>query len=126
MDVLKKVLELELDADKFGFRWGNTTQIMEQIKSECSEITEHLDSGHETCDQEALQEEIGDLLHAAFSLCVYCKFNPKDTMKKTLDKFERRMNAVKNIAYEEGLSSVEGLAFDELMVFWDKAKEHVG
>jgi uncharacterized protein YabN with tetrapyrrole methylase and pyrophosphatase domain len=126
MDVLKKVLELELDADKFGFRWGNTTQIMEQIKSECSEITEHLDSGHETCDQEALQEEIGDLLHAAFSLCVYCKFNPKDTMTKTLDKFERRMKAVKNIAYEQGLSNVEGLAFDELMVFWDKAKEHVG
>jgi len=40
MDILNKVLELELDADKFGFRWGNTTQIINQIKSECSEISE--------------------------------------------------------------------------------------
>lgn len=126
MDVLKKVLELELDADKFGFRWENTTQIMAQIQSECSEITEHLDIDNHQSNPEALQEEIGDLLHAAFSLCVYCKFNPEDTMKKTLEKFERRMNAVKNITHEEGLNNVEGLAFDELMVFWDKAKEQVG
>jgi uncharacterized protein YabN with tetrapyrrole methylase and pyrophosphatase domain len=126
VDVLKKVLELELDADKFGFRWENTTQIMEQIKSECSEITEHLDSDSHQSNPEALQEEIGDLLHAAFSLCVFCKFNPEDTLKKTLGKFERRMTAVKNIAHEEGLNSVEGLAFDKLMMFWDKAKGQVG
>ena len=126
MDILNKVLELEQDADRFGFRWGNTTQILEQIKSECSEISEHLDNNQDLCDQEALQEEIGDLLHAAFSLCVYCKFNPKDTMKKTLGKFERRMQAVKQIAADEGLSSVEGMDFNELMVFWDKAKAKVG
>jgi len=126
VDVLKKVLELELDADKFGFRWENTTQIMEQIKSECSEITEHLEGGNPPSDPEALQEEIGDLLHAAFSLCVFCKFNPEDTMKKTLGKFERRMNAVKSIAHEEGLNNAEGLAFDKLMMLWDKAKEQVG
>jgi uncharacterized protein YabN with tetrapyrrole methylase and pyrophosphatase domain len=126
LDALKKVLELELDAEQFGFRWDNTTQIMEQIKSECSEISEHLDSNKAECNQNALQEEIGDLLHAAFSLCVYCKFNPKDTLTKALEKFERRMSAVKNIAYSEGLDNVEGLAFDKLMVFWDKAKEHVG
>jgi proteasome assembly chaperone (PAC2) family protein len=56
MDVLEKILELELDADRFGFRWGNTQQIMEQIKSECSEITEHLDVAPDQCDQAALQE----------------------------------------------------------------------
>lgn len=126
MDILNKVLELEQDADDFGFRWGNTQQIIEQIKSECSEITEHLDGEQDACDKDALQEEIGDLLHAAFSLCVYCKFNPKDTMIKTLAKFERRMQAVKRIAADEGLSTVEGLAFNELMVFWDKAKANVG
>ncbi|MDF1684256.1 MAG: MazG nucleotide pyrophosphohydrolase domain-containing protein [Legionellaceae bacterium] len=126
MNVLNKVVELEQDADKFGFRWGNTTQIIEQIKSECSEISEHLDNDQGLCDQEALQEEIGDLLHAAFSLCVYCKFSPEDTMKKTLAKFERRMQAVKKVAADDGLMNVDGLSFDELMVFWDKAKAKVG
>ena len=126
MDALKKVLELELDAEQFGFRWDNTTQIMEQIETECSEISEHLNHDKADYNQDALQEEIGDLLHAAFSLCVYCKFNPKETLTKALDKFERRMNAVKSIAYSEGLDNVDGLAFDKLMMFWAKAKEQVG
>ena len=126
MELLEKVLALELDADKFGFRWENTTQIMEQIKSECVEVSEHLACHHQEDNQAALQEEIGDLLHAVFSLCVYCKFNPEETLKKTVEKFERRMNAVKKIAGEQGLKHLDGLAFDELMVFWDKAKEHVG
>mgnify|MGYP003667978145 FL=1 len=47
-------------------------------------------------------------------------------MMKTLAKFERRMQAVKQIAADQGLSTVEGLAFNELMVFWDKAKTNVG
>ena len=126
MELLEKVLALELDAEQFGFRWENTTQIMEQIKSECVEVSEHLDAHHQQSNQEALQEEIGDLLHAVFSLCVYCKFNPEETLNKTVEKFERRMNAVKAIADEQGLQHFDGFSFDELMVFWDKAKKKVG
>ena len=39
MTLLKKVSELEHTADAFGFRWETTTQIMEQIYSECAEIS---------------------------------------------------------------------------------------
>ncbi|MDF1646952.1 MAG: MazG nucleotide pyrophosphohydrolase domain-containing protein [Legionellaceae bacterium] len=126
MELLERVLAAELDADKFGFRWENTSQIMAQIQSECEEVNEHLENASQQITQSELQEEIGDLLHAVFSLCVYCKFNPKDTLRKTVEKFERRMNAVKAIANEQGLHQLDGLAFDELMVFWDKAKEQVG
>ncbi|MCH9756297.1 MAG: nucleoside triphosphate hydrolase [Gammaproteobacteria bacterium] len=126
MDVLTKVLKVEQDADAFGFRWENTAQIMEQIQSECEEVNEHLALPPQQTNQAALQEEIGDLLHAVFSLCVYCKFNPEETLSNTVEKFERRMNAVKAIASEQGLKQLDGLNFDELMVFWDKAKENVG
>lgn len=126
MELLERVLAAELDADKFGFRWENTSQIMAQIQSECEEVNEHLENASQQITRSELQEEIGDLLHAVFSLCVYCKFNPKDTLRKTVEKFERRMNAVKTIANEQGLHQLDGLAFDDLMVFWDKAKEQVG
>ncbi len=43
-----------------------------QIRNECIEIEEHL---HSVEQREALQEEIGDWLHAAFSLCVFCDFD---------------------------------------------------
>lgn len=123
MNLLEKVLQLEQHADEFGFRWENSAQIMAQIISECHEVEEHLLAPG---NQEQLQEELGDLLHAVFSLCVFCKLNPAQTLEKTLAKFERRMAAVQQIALEQGLTSLNGYPFVELMRYWDKAKQLVG
>ena len=71
MALLDKVVLLEQEADAFGFRWETTDQIMAQIESECAEISEHLHAGFAQANQAELQEEIGDLLHAVFSLCVF-------------------------------------------------------
>lgn len=126
MDLLDKIVILEEEASKFGFRWENTSQIMNQIQSECLEINAHLHKGLEQANTVELQEEIGDLLHAAFSLCVFCNLSPRDTLNKTVSKFERRFNAVKSITEENGLACLDGRSFDELMDVWDKAKERVG
>lgn len=123
-EIFQKLTILEKEAESFGFKWDNTYQIMAQIKSECAEIDEHLDVLKS--NQEKLQEEIGDLLHAVFSLCVFCKFDAFDTLTKSVDKFERRLNAVKTIAQENGIATLNGYAFDELMKFWDQAKKRVG
>ena len=125
MQILKKLTLLEKDAEQFGFKWDNTQQIMAQIKSECDEIDEHL--SHITDDNKPkLQEEIGDLLHAVFSLCVFCELDATDTLTRSVDKFERRLNTVKAIAQEKGIATLNGYAFDELMKFWDQAKKRVG
>lgn len=123
MDLFTKVKKLEQAAEEFGLRWENPGQIMAQIQSECVEINEHLSQGVDHARQVELQEEIGDLLHAVFSLCVFCKLDPKDTLKKTLSKFENRLNAVKKITQEYGLDNLDGLSFDELMRVWEKAKK---
>ena len=125
MSILEKLTHLEKEAENFGFKWENTHQIMAQIKSECDEIDEHL--SHVTDDNKLkLQEEIGDLMHAVFSLCIFCEFDSKETLIKSVDKFDRRLNAVKAIAQENGITTLNGYAFDELMKFWDQAKKRVG
>lgn len=125
MNVLKKLTSLEKEAESFGFKWDNTHQIMTQIKSECDEIDEHI--SHITDDNKIkLQEEIGDLMHAVFSLCIFCEFDAKETLTKSVDKFDRRLNAVKTIAQENGIATLNGYAFDELMKFWNQAKKRVG
>ncbi len=126
MDLLKKLVLLENEATEFGFQWETTDQIFAQIQSECVEINEHLHTGVEDANSPLLQEEIGDLLHAVFSLCVFCKLNPQETLQRTLDKFERRLNAVKSISIEKGLTHLGGLPFDALMDIWNEAKKRVG
>ncbi len=125
MDLLDKVVSLEESASEFGFRWGTADQIMHQIQSECEEVKEHLHHGLSQDNKAALQEEIGDLLHAVFSLCVFSGFSPGVTLGQSLTKFERRLHAVKLVAEERGLANLDGKPFDELMYIWDRAKELV-
>jgi NTP pyrophosphatase (non-canonical NTP hydrolase) len=76
MELLDKISALEEEASQFGFKWQSADQIMIQIHSECDEIKEHLEHDPSKANQTALQEEIGDLLHAVFSLCIFCKLSP--------------------------------------------------
>lgn len=119
MNILKKLTALEHEASHIGFKWEAAEQIVSQIQSELSEIDVHLKDGN----KEKLQEEIGDLLHAVFSLCVFCQFEPEQTLEYSVDKFERRFKAVKKLAAEQGLTTLQGLPFSQLMEFWDQAKK---
>lgn len=123
--LLEKVEFLEKAASDFGFRWENGGQIMAQIRSELLEISEHIDN-KSSSSTPLLQEEIGDLIHAAFSLCVFFELSPQETLEKALSKFERRFMEVKKLAHNQGLADLVGRPFDELMNFWNQAKKTVG
>ena len=119
MTILEEVEHLEQDAAAFGLQWETKDQIMTQIRNECLEIEEHFQSPEQ---REALQDEIGDLLHATLSLCVFCHFDPELTLRKSLDKFKHRLNTMKDIAKEQGLIHLKDKSFDELMKYWEQAK----
>lgn len=119
MTIFEDIEHLEHEAAAFGLQWETKDQIMTQIRNECVEIEEHF---HSSEQRDALQDEIGDLLHAAFSLCVFSNLDPETTLRKSLDKFEHRLNAMKDIAKEQGLNDLRGKSFDELMQYWDQAK----
>lgn len=121
MNLIKKLVGLEKDAVEFGFQWSNAEQIMQQIQSECIEVNEHLQA-KDAVNQASLQEEIGDLMHAVFSLCVFCNLDPEQTLENTLNKFEKRLNMVKYIAAEQGMFNVKDKTFEQLMQLWDEAK----
>jgi uncharacterized protein YabN with tetrapyrrole methylase and pyrophosphatase domain len=119
MNIFDKIVLTENDAASFGFKWETAQQIKEQIVSEIAEVDAHL----EDKDQVKLQEEIGDLLHAVFSLTVYCGLNPEATLSRSVEKFERRLHAVKQLATQDGLSTLNGKSFRELMEYWARAKK---
>lgn len=119
MTIFEEIEQLEQEAAVFGLQWETKDQIMTQIRNECLEIEDHLYAPEQ---RDALQDEIGDLLHAAFSLCVFNNFSPEVTLRKSLDKFEHRLNAMKDIANEQGLPHLRGKSFDELMQYWEQAK----
>ncbi|MFZ2314538.1 MAG: MazG nucleotide pyrophosphohydrolase domain-containing protein [Gammaproteobacteria bacterium] len=122
MTIFKKLTALENEASDFGFAWETAEQISSQIQSELSEIKAHFKDQ----DKTKLQEEIGDLLHAAFSLCIFCELDAEKTLENSVAKFERRFHSVKQLAAQDDLHSLKGKDFKELMLYWGQAKKLVG
>lgn len=117
---LNKLIELEKDAILFGFEWPNQKAIIKQAINECIEIQEAIDM-NESSDR--IQEEIGDLMHASISLCLFSGFNVEETLNKFSSKFEHRMNSVKLLAKKLGLNSLQGQSTEFMLKLWDEAKK---
>ena len=116
--LLKRVEELELEAKGFGFYWETIHQLLGQVQSECEEIEEawnHQDTSH-------LQEEIGDLIHAAVGLAVFCNFDPHETLSKSIKKFTQRYDALVEMAKEDGYNGLHNQSYELLMHYWNRAK----
>lgn len=116
--LLKEVEKQELVAKEFGFYWENFPHLIEQIQSECAEIQEAWNKE----DINHLQEEIGDLIQAAISLAVFCKLDPRETLLKSIEKFQRRYDMVVQLAHSEGHENLQKQSFETLLDYWKRAK----
>lgn len=122
MDLFDRVIRLDQAATAFGFTWEHHSQLMEQLRSECEEVNEVIDDPQL---RHHLEDELGDLIFTAIALCVFCKFDPKTTLAKSLNKFQKRFTALKEIVQSEGLTTLDNQSMDVLKTFWDKAKQRV-
>lgn len=119
MTLLQTLINTENDARNFGFEWPDAKMIVQQVMSECQEILTDLENQE---PPEKLQEEIGDLLHAAISLCIFCNFDLKETLTKTNIKFAERLTAVKSLTQSYGLKNLKGQDLALLLKIWKEAK----
>ena len=117
---LGHLIHLEKDAREFGFDWPHNDAIVDQVISECQEIREALKNNEPRL---RVQEEIGDLLHAAISLCVFEGYSVIETLTKVTEKFDARMLALKAIAKERGYETLKGESFNAMLKLWDEAKQ---
>jgi uncharacterized protein YabN with tetrapyrrole methylase and pyrophosphatase domain len=119
MEHLQKLVTLEKEASEFGFEWPHYDMILDQVRDECREVKEAIVAGE---SPDRIQEEIGDLLHAVFSLCIFLGFDTEETLTKTNHKFESRMKALKEVVYEHGLKDLRGQPIDFMLQLWQEAK----
>lgn len=120
MNTLKKLIELEQDARKFGFDWPDKSMILDQIMDECREVREEIDQGSNTG---RLQEEIGDLLHSVISLCCFAGFDVEDTIGKTNMKFSKRLHLLRELTRCQGLENLQGQSMDFMLTLWREVKK---
>ena len=116
---LDRLITLEREARKFGFDWPDEAMILDQAISECQEIREAIHRGEPLY---RVQEEIGDLLHTAISLCLFAEFEVDETVAIINKKFGDRMEAIKALAKSRGLENFHGQTTEFMMELWREAK----
>ncbi len=119
MSPLQKLIVLERQTSLMGFDWPNTEMIIDQAISECDEIKRTIQMRE---GRKRLQEEVGDLLHAAISLCVFEGLDVEETLEQANSKFGARLEALQQIIKGRGFSTLKGQPFDFLLELWEEAK----
>lgn len=117
---INRIIELEQQASAIGFAWPDAQMILDQVISECQEVRQALKTQESS---PRIQEEVGDVLHAAICLCAFLGFGVEETLSATANKFETRFKKMQEIAKEQGYSTLKGQPISNLLQLWDLAKK---
>lgn len=97
---------------KVGFDWENINDIYKKLFEEIEELKKAEESGN----NEAIREEIGDLLFTVVNISKFHKIDPEDALRFTSNKFIRRFN------YIETKTDVESSTLSVMDQLWNEIK----
>jgi MazG family protein len=102
-----------------GFDWKNVDEVLEKLREELAE----LEAARQAGSQEALQDEIGDLLFVIVNIARFLKVDPEQALRGTNAKFRRRFEHVEKGLEAQGKSPSEA-SVEEMEALWQEAKRH--
>lgn len=111
---LSRAAKLQKRAASVGFDWDDVYGPIAKVREELLEVEAELDSG----DQQALEEELGDLLFAVVNIARYQKIDPEQALRRANHKFEQRFHYIEKNAP----NPLSETSIDEMNLLWDEAK----
>lgn len=115
--ILHRALRLQERAVGFGFDWERTSQLMDKLDEEVSEVRAAISSGN----QEEIADEIGDLFFMTVNLARFLQIHPEDALERSLTKFGKRFAEMERKAAEAGRELCD-MTIDEMEQLWQEAK----
>lgn len=118
---LMRAREYQIKAAKVGFDWDKQEDILDKITEEVEEIKAAMITG----DEQAIDEEIGDLLFAVVNLSRFRKRTPaEELLAKSIHKFQKRFDFIEEELKKLGKTPEES-TLEEMEKFWNKAKKYL-
>jgi MazG family protein len=123
LDPLLRAHRIQERAAGVGFDWNEARGALEKVKEELGEVEEAM----ATADDEggggddALQEEMGDLLFAVVNLARLTGAHAVPSMVRANAKFRRRFQRLEALARDEDMP-LPGATLEELDTLWERIK----
>jgi len=104
-------------AVKTGFEWDKIETLLDCIKSEYAEFKEAV----ETADQDAMEDEMGDIFFATVNLARWYKIDAEQALLRANKKFMKRFRKMEEIATKP----LEEYSYNEYDNLWQTAKQNL-
>ncbi|MCX7288011.1 MAG: nucleoside triphosphate pyrophosphohydrolase, partial [Rhodobacterales bacterium] len=117
LPALTRALKLQNRAARVGFDWPSTDHVLDKLIEEAREVVEARD----TLTQDALAEEIGDLLFVVANLARHLRVDPEAALRAANRKFARRFARIEDWLADSGRTPVES-DLAEMDALWTRAK----
>ena len=117
LPALTRATKLQKRAASHGFDWPSIDGVVDKLDEETAELKMAL----QQCDQENIEEELGDLLFTMANLCRHVGMDAETTLRKSSRKFEHRFQHIESRVADKG-ATLKETSLDELDQLWDEAK----
>lgn len=129
LEPLSRAVRVQQRAAGVGFDWPAVEGALGKLEEEIAELREKLPSGSKRThgggwthpDEEAVAEEIGDLLFAAVNVARLAGAHASTALHDANRKFERRFRRLVALAGERGLD-LESASLEEMEAVWREVK----
>jgi MazG family protein len=118
MPSLLRAHEIGTRVAAVGFDWAKTTDVVEKIEEEVSELRDAIErEGHDRAE-----EEMGDLLFSLAQLARQLGIEPESALRKANEKFSARFEKLED-AFEARGDSIHGATLEEMEAEWKVVKD---
>lgn len=117
LPALIKAQRMQEKAAGVGFDWDNKKQVWNKFKEELNELDQALD----TQEEDAIEDEFGDVLFSLINYARFIKVNPETALERTNKKFIKRFQYIE-VQAKKSNRSIENLTLAEMEAYWQEAK----
>jgi MazG family protein len=118
LPALMRAQNAQKKAARVGFDWNETAPVIDKIEEEIAEVRAEIASGN----QEALEDEIGDLLFSVVNLARKLHVDSETALTGATRKFVTRFQEVERRIAATG-RKFEEASVEEMNTLWEEAKE---
>jgi len=115
---LLRAHRLQDRAARVGFDWDKVGDVMNKLDEEIGEFKEAMEKNNE----DAIEEELGDVLFMLVNISRFIGVNPEDALRKTISKFISRFRYIEMAAADSG-RTLSDMTLAEMDALWDEAKK---
>ncbi|MGC8121657.1 nucleoside triphosphate pyrophosphohydrolase [Marinobacter sp. VGCF2001] len=122
LPAMARAEKLQKRAARHGFDWPDIAPVFDKLHEEIDELKEAWQlSVAGTGDQDAVEDELGDLLFVCVNLARFLKVNPEQALERTNHKFDARFRAIEQVLEQEG-RNLDDESLEALDAIWQRVK----